>query len=434
MAGGHKVERKVWPVITCGNCQTPSEDGTRFCGTCGIALVAAIPADAQVGALVFSSAQAAAVVPTTVPPGSFQPTPLQTPLGASTQSHHWRAILIGVGVALLGIGLLAVIYQVLSSRYTPERAAIAFVNALSTKNGNEILKVAAIVPPSSNAPAVTLTTASQITSELALPQNSIGNVGKITILQSTTSGSTATVKLQFTSATQVQTDTFQLIKSPAGPHFLFGEGWLVAVTPSTLKVTSESDATSLTIAGIHVPLHGGAASVGIFPSTVDAAIPPTANFAGQTQVVNATSEGSTEDVAFTPSIQPAVQTAATNAVDGALVACIESAQFTPPSCPNQDPNALTPNVTTSYTGITWLLQGQAVTNPVVSVASGGTVQVAASVTATDVYTENYNDGQGYAYTRNYSNGPYTWNYVYDVSEANGTWTATYQSGSVSNSG
>lgn len=420
-------------MITCGNCHTSSEDGTRFCGTCGIDLVAAVPADAQVGALVFSSAQAGTVVPTTGSPGSFHPAPLQTPLGPSTQSHRWRAILIGVGIALLGIGLLAVIYQVLSSRYTPERAAIAFVNALSTKNGNEILKVAAIVPPSAHAPAVTLTTASQITSELALPENSIGNVGKITILQSTTSGSTATVKLQFTSAIQVQTDTFQLIRSPAGPHFLFGEGWLVAVTPSTLKVTSESDATSLTIAGIHVPLHGGTASVGIFPSTVDAAMPPTANFAGQTQVVNATSEGSTQDVAFTPSIQPAVKTAAINAVDGALVACIESAQFTPPGCPNQDPNAPTPSGYYSYTGITWLVQGQAVSNPDVQVTSDGTIHVGATVTASDVYTENYGYGD-FAQTQNYSSGPYTWNYEYNVSKVNGTWTATYVYGNLSNSG
>jgi hypothetical protein len=352
---------------------------------------------------------------------------------ASSRPHHWRAILIGVGIALLCVGVLAVIYQVLSSRYTPQRAAIAFVQALSTKNGAAILKDAVIIPPSQNAPSVTLTTASQITAELSQGQNSIGNVGKITILQSTTSGSTATVKLQFTSSSQVQTDTFQLITSPAGPHFLFGDGWIVSITPATLKITSESDASAVTIAGIPVPLHNGSASVGIFPSTVVASVPKTLNFTGQTQVVSAITEGSTQDVSFNPVIQPTVQQAAVNAVDGALVACIESPQFTPQNCPNQDSNAPIPNVTNSYTGITWLLAGQAVTDPTVSIGSGGVIQVAASVTATDLYTDVYNDGQGDAYSQANSNGPYTWNYVYNVTNSNGTWTASYESSSLSNS-
>ena len=373
------------------------------------------------------------LAPVGPPPGIYAPN-VNPPFGSAPRSHHWRAILIGVGVFLLCVGILAVIYQVLSERYTPQRAAIAFVHALSTKNGAAILKEAVIVPATQNAQTQTLTTAPQITAELSLPQNSIGNVGNITILQSTTSGSSASVTLQFTSSSWVQTDTFHLIKSTAGAHFLFGNGWIVSISPATLNINSESDASTVTIAGIPVDLHGGSASVGIFPSTVIASVPKTSNFVGQTQVVSANTEGSKQVVSFTPTIQLGVQEAAVSAVENELVACIESSQFSPQNCPNQDPNAPTQDVTDSYTGITWLLQGQAVTSPTVSVGSGGDIQVAASLTASDLYTDNYNDGLGDFSTQTYTNGPYTWNYVYNVTNSNGTWTASFQSSSASNTG
>ena len=79
------------------------------------------------------------------------------------------------------------------------------------------------------------------------------------------------------------------------------------------------------------------------------------------------------------------------------------------------------------------MQGQAVSNPDVQVTSDGTIHVGATVTASDVYTENYGYGD-FAQTQNYSSGPYTWNYEYNVSKVNGTWTATYVYGNLSNSG
>ena len=328
-----------------------------------------------------------------------------------------------VGLAGVAAVVLLVLFVIVPLFRAPsaEQAAIDFVKAVAQGNGSQVASSAVVV--GSDGPVA----ASVIRQELSHNGNRLAT-SDVTVLRTVTTGSQTEVEVKYGQRTSFPSGWYDLTKDSHGAGI---DGWTVHLSAIQLSVRADGY-SGAAVDGLPVQLQGGSGTIDLFPANVVVTAPSTAYLAAQQQSVDLRSNCGldgcvpTASAHLTAELAPDVREGATAAMVAQLKACIASKALTTANCPNTDLNASSAGV---YTQIAWSPSSDPTKGLTLALQPDGSLHATGSLAASVSYVDSTPDFLGNPTNSPASDGPYTWQYDYKLSENGGHWVPTLVSSS-----
>ncbi|HEY0215246.1 MAG TPA: hypothetical protein VGC57_02510 [Cellulomonas sp.] len=333
-------------------------------------------------------------VPGTAVEGATIAAPVPTVAPMSPAARRWT--LVGLSAAgvlvVLGVGGAIAVDQINTRAFGPEGVAEDYLAALEDGSASTALELGG----AADSGAVDLSGAESalLTDQVYGAATDRPTRGRVTDVQR--SGDSATITVEYEQGGQMVTESLYAERD-GRTAVLFDRWRLTAPTVGTIGVYLTSDAETLLVNGVEVPV-SDAWSLSALPGSYTLAL-PSSRWTESTEVT-ATVLGSQWTDVDGPTITPsdALEEEAVGQAEDYLAACLASTEVDPDDCPNSA------WVWDDLTGVTWTLDQAPVLalDPAGSWTSGDydvLTEQAGTATLTGTYTEDsWDHAAGEAYT------------------------------------
>lgn len=232
----------------------------------------------------------------------------------------------GVLIVLTAGGLIA--NSQLSSRFSPERAAFDYLDAQRRGDSDAMWSIASY--QSASGTGGELLSKAALAKMLQDPANR--DLSGIQISDSTRADdSNYTITVQLRRDGRDSTLALHVRKNASKSNWLIYPAWRVVVPASNIEITTFSYAGAVTVDGFAAHLRDASGSVEVIPGHHKIVLEPTDIFAGDSQVVDATTDA---DATFKATLTSAATTAVNKAIGDLFARCAAVHQVRPAGCPN----------------------------------------------------------------------------------------------------
>lgn len=229
-------------------------------------------------------------------------------------------------VALVAGGVVA--NAALSSRFSPDNAAVAYLDA---QRRGDVDSVWSMVTYEATSPESTPLLSKAALKEMLTYSNNV-NLSNVRVTDSARQDdSNFVVTVELTRSGQGGSLRLHVRKDTSRSNWLIYPFWKVVIAPSNVQITGFTHAGNVTVDGFDVGVSNATGSIEVIPGQHAVDMAQTDIFDGDHQLVDASSDAS---VTFKATLNAAASTAVRKAIGDLFTHCASAQQIEPSGCPN----------------------------------------------------------------------------------------------------